>query len=220
MAGPLQRPRQNKLGRRMQRIHLQRVLQSCNGVVELLHLLVANSLKIDGVHILGIDRRGLLKARQRRWQIVVRMLHQTEVVPRLRAIRIKRDRLLEPLLCVAELLQRQQRDAFIRRGLRQLWILGKSCGECFCGALGKLLAHLRHSAIVEADRLRIVMRLCGARCCNQQQRPKRCRVQGCFQHASRESFQCTLAGSSHRKIRMTTMSSDPIILTSAQVPRS
>ena len=66
---------------------------------------------------------------------------------------------LQPVLRLVELLQRQQRDAFVDRGLRQLGVFLERLGKALRGAIGKLLAHLRHAAIVQPHRLRIEVRL-------------------------------------------------------------
>ena len=100
VTGPLQRTRQNKFGRSVQRIDLQCVLKNRNGLVELLHFFIADSLKIEGIDISGIDCRSPLKAGQRGRQIVVRVLRQAKVIPRLSAVRIESDGLPEPLLGV------------------------------------------------------------------------------------------------------------------------
>ena len=59
---------------------------------------------------------------------------------------------LQRLLGLVQLLQRHQRDAFVDGRLRQLRILLEGLGKRVGGALGKLLAHLRHAAIVQPNR--------------------------------------------------------------------
>ena len=106
-----------------------------------------------------IDLRRLLKAGQRGVQLVARVLRQAQVVPGLRAVRIERESRLQRLLGLVELLQREQRDAFVDGGLRQLGVFLERLGKALRSAIGKLLAHLRHAAIVQPHRLRIEARL-------------------------------------------------------------
>ena len=159
VARALQGPRQGKFSRSVQRIHFERMLQRRDGLVELLHLLVANALKINGVHVPGIELHGALKAGQCRLQFVARVLGQAQVVPRLRAVWVECNPLLQRLLRLVNPLQREQRYALIHRRLRQLRVLFERRGKTIRGALGKLLAHLRHTAIVEPHCLGVKARL-------------------------------------------------------------
>ena len=87
------------------------------------------------------------------------MLGQAQVVPRLRAAGVERNPLLQSLLGFVQPLQSQQRYTLIHRRLCQLRILLERRGKALRGALGKLLAHLRHAAIVEPHRLGVEARL-------------------------------------------------------------
>src|SRR5208337_4957916 len=105
MTCALQRPSQAELSRSVQRVDLDRLLEGRNGLVELPHLLITGALEVPGVCIPGIDLRRLLKAGQRGSEVVACVLHQTQVVPSLRAVRIDRNRLSQRLLCGIKLLQ-------------------------------------------------------------------------------------------------------------------
>jgi hypothetical protein len=72
--------------------------------------------------------------------------------------------LLENLLCLIHLLLRHQGYAFVDRGLGQRWIFLERLGKAVGGSLSELLAHQRHAAIVEADRLGVEARLRSGRC--------------------------------------------------------
>ncbi len=135
----------------VQRIDGQRLLQNGNGLIKLLHLLVTDALKVIRVSVPGVELHCLLETRQRRVQFVIRVLGQSQVVPGLRILRLKSDRFVQNLLGVVELLQRHQRDAFVDGGLCELWILFEGLGEGTGCAIGKLLAHLRHATIVQAN---------------------------------------------------------------------
>ena len=143
----------------MQRIHLQCLLQNRDGLIELLHLLVANALKINGVRVPRIELHRILKAGQRRLHFIACVLGQAQVIPGLRAIRVERNPLLQRLLGLIKPLQSEQRNALIHLRLRQLRVLLERRGKTFRGALGKLLAHLRHAAIVEPHCLGVEARL-------------------------------------------------------------
>ena len=101
-----------------------------NGLVELLHLLIADALEVVRIRIARIELHRLLKAGQRSVEFVVRVLRQAQVVPRLRTVRIESDGRLQRLLGVVNLLQRQQRNAFVDRRLRQLRVFLERFGEC------------------------------------------------------------------------------------------
>ncbi len=70
-----------------------------------------------------------------------------------------RNRGLQCLLRVINLLQCQQRDAVIDRRLRQLRVLLERLRKALLGLLGKLLTHQRHAAIVQPNSLSIEARL-------------------------------------------------------------
>ena len=63
------------------------------------------------------------------------MLRQSQVVPRLRVCRVDRNGLVERVLGFVQLLQCQQRNAFVDGGLGQLWIFLEGFGKLNLPAL-------------------------------------------------------------------------------------
>jgi len=64
---------------------------------------------------------------------------------------IKRNRVVQGLLCLVEFLQRHQRNALVDGSLGQLRIFLECLRKCLRSALGKLLPHQRHAPIVELN---------------------------------------------------------------------
>ena len=103
----LQRPRQAELRRGMDRVDLQRLLEDRDGLVELLHILVADALEIKGVRVPGVELHRLLEAGQRRLQLVARVLGQAQVVPGLGIVLLQCESRMQRLLGLVQLLQGQ-----------------------------------------------------------------------------------------------------------------
>ena len=95
VAGALVRARYRKLRRCVLRVDLQRFLENRNRLVGILQILVADALEIVRVRILGIKLHSLLKALQRRLQIIARVLREAQVVPGLGALWVQGDCLLQ-----------------------------------------------------------------------------------------------------------------------------
>ena len=88
VARTLQRARQRKLRRSVQRADFQCLLQHRNRLVVLLHLLIGGALKVIRVHVPGIELHRLLKTGQCRVQFIVGVLRQSQVVPGLGTPRV------------------------------------------------------------------------------------------------------------------------------------
>ena len=143
----------------MLRTDSQCLLQDFDRLVEILHLLVADALKVIRIRIARIELHCLLKALQRRLQFIAGVFCEPQVVPGLHALRIQSKSGLKGLLGLVQFLQSHQRNAFIDGCLRQLWILLERLGKRVFRPFGELLAHLRHAAVVGPHRLRIKARL-------------------------------------------------------------
>ena len=159
VAGALQGARQLKLRRCMEGVNREGLLENFDLFVELLQLSVADAFEVLGIGVARIELDGILKAGQRGIDLVVGMLRQAKVVPGLRIVRVERERCVQGFLGLIELLQGHQRDAFIDRGLRQLRVFLEGLGEACSCLLCELLAHLRDALVVQADRLRVEVRL-------------------------------------------------------------
>ena len=159
VAGALQGRGHHKLRRGVQRVDLQRLPQNADSLLVLLHFEVAIALKIVRIHVHGIGLGRPLKAGQRRLQFVARMLGKAQHVPRLRAVLVESQGLLKIPLRLIQLLQIEQRNALVDGRLRQPWIPLERFGKALGRLLGKLLAHLRHAAIVGPHRLGVKARL-------------------------------------------------------------
>jgi hypothetical protein len=123
-------------------------LKILNRLVEILHLLVAHALKVIRIRIPRIDLHRLLKALQRRLQFIARMLRQPQVVPRLRALRVQSNAACSAFFASSSFCS-------VISAMPSLIAACASFGSFLNAsaneprrALGKLLPHLRHAAIV------------------------------------------------------------------------
>ena len=159
-ARPLQRPCQSELRRSVQVIDRQHLLKEADGLLVLLQILIADAFEVERIRIAGVELGSLLKAGQRCFRLIARMLRQSQVVPGLRARRIESDGLLQRLLGPFQLLQGKQRNALIDRRLRQPRVSLEGLGKALRSLFGELLAHQRHAAIVDPHRLSTRLRSC------------------------------------------------------------
>jgi len=79
----------------VQRADGQRLFQRFNGLVELLHLAIADTFEVERISIARIELRRLLKTGQGRFQFIVGVLRETEVIPSLWIVRIERNGIFE-----------------------------------------------------------------------------------------------------------------------------
>ena len=154
-------------------VDVERLLEDGDGLVELLHLLVADALEIVGVGVAGSSLTACWKlaraassslsacwARPRLYQACA--LGGRERWPACRTF-----------LASSSLLQRQQRNALVDGGLGQGGVLLEGGGKAVRGAVSELLAHLRHAAVVEAHGLGVVGGSGGGRGRDQQEAERR-----------------------------------------------
>ena len=123
MPRPLQRARQRKLRRRVAWIVLECPVKRRNCRRKILQILLANAFKVERIRVCWIEINRVLKAAQRRGNIVRRPLRQPQVVPRPRTLRSKLYRMLQRRLRLIQLLHVEQRNAIVQRGLAQRLVL-------------------------------------------------------------------------------------------------
>ncbi len=106
----------------MQRVELQRVLESVNGLRKLFGLHVGCAEEIPGVGVVGIEFDDVLERVNRALCIARILREQAEVVPRVRDSGILLQHSLECGFGLVNLLQVQEGDAFIQARNCQLRI--------------------------------------------------------------------------------------------------
>lgn len=143
----------------MQGVDCECLLENCDRLIVLAHLLVTGTLKIERVCVVGIELGRLLEGGQGVRKIIARVLCQAEVVPSLRIVGIESNGLVQECLCIVQSFEHEQRDALVDCGLHQFWIFLEGCGEDIGGALGGLLAHQGDAAIVQENCLGVGLAL-------------------------------------------------------------
>ncbi len=137
----------------------------------------------------------MLKAGERRFQFVARVLSESQVVPCLSISGVERNRVVEGLFRLVQFLQRHQRYAFVDGSLGQLWISLERLGKRLGSALGKLLPHQRHAPIVELDRFLVTALLRSAR-------------QSCY-HKNPRHHRRAYSHSPHSRVRRSAIGAEP-----------
>ena len=162
IGGLLIGPRQSKLGRRVQRIELQRVLEGIDGLRKLLGLHGGCPQEIPCVGVVRINLDYVTKRVNRGLSIAGILVEQSEVVPRVRIPGILLERIFERRPGFVNLLQVQEGDAFIQPRDRQFGIKLNRLLECLESLLEKLLVHVGGAEIVHARSLNRIGGLYGA----------------------------------------------------------
>ncbi|OLE56854.1 MAG: hypothetical protein AUG13_06925 [Chloroflexi bacterium 13_1_20CM_2_59_7] len=152
VAGLLVGPRESELRRGVQRIQLERTLESVNRLGKLFDLGVSGAKKIPGVSIVGVDLDYAAEGVHRALRIVRILIQQTEVEPGVRIVGITLDRLLEKLLRRLDAPQVKQRYALVQPGDLQLGVERGSVLKGLETFLEELLVHIGSAQIVEAGR--------------------------------------------------------------------
>ncbi len=146
--------RQSKLGRGVQRVELQRVLESLDRLRKLFSLHIRRAQEIPRVGVVGIELGYVMKGVNRGLSVSSILREKPKVVPRVWILRILLERVFQRGLGFVDLLQIQKCDAFIQTRNRQLGIELRGLLEGLESFFEKLLVHVSGAQIVQARGLR------------------------------------------------------------------